>query len=70
MQPLIDLQDESAEDHGKAKRQVEPVVVDEALLARVREIAAAGMEKVISTADKMERGNLYAALKAAGHLDP
>ena len=65
LQPLIDLQENLQKTHGRPKRQVEPVVVDEALLARVREIAAAGMEKVISTADKMERGNLYSALKAS-----
>jgi len=65
LQPLIDLQDNLQKTHGRPKRQVEPVVVDEALLARVRDIAAAGMDKVISTADKMERGNLYAALKAS-----
>ncbi len=65
LQPLIDLQENLQKTNGRPKRQVEPVVVDEALLARVREIAAAGMEKVISTADKMERGNLYSALKAS-----
>ncbi len=65
LQPLIDLQENLQKTNGKAKRTVEPVVVDEALLARVREIAATGMEKVVSTADKMERGNLYTELKAS-----
>lgn len=65
LQPLIDLQENLQKTNGKAKRQVQPLAVDEALLARVREIAAAGMEKVISTADKMERSNLYGELKAS-----
>ncbi len=65
LQPLIDLQENLQKTNGKTKRTVEPVVVDEALLARIREIAAAGMEKVVSTADKMERGNLYTELKAS-----
>ncbi len=65
LQPLIDLQENLQKTNGKSKRQVQPVVVDEALLARVREIAAAGMKKVVSTADKMERGILYTELKAS-----
>jgi len=64
LQPLIDLQENLQQTNGKPKRQVEPVVVDEALLAKVREIAAAGMGKVVSTADKMERSALYTELKS------
>jgi polyribonucleotide nucleotidyltransferase len=65
LQPLIDLQENLQKTNGKAKREVQSLAVDEVLLARVREIAAAGMEKVISTADKMERSNLYTELKAS-----
>jgi len=63
LQPLIDLQENLRQSNGKAKRAVAQVTVDETLLAKVRE-AAAGMDTVISTADKMERGRLYDELKA------
>ena len=63
VQPLIDLQEELQATHGKTKRVVEPVEVNEALLARVKEIAAAGMTEVVTTADKMTRGALYDRLK-------
>jgi polyribonucleotide nucleotidyltransferase len=62
-QPLIDLQDDLRKSHGKEKRVVEPLKVDEELKSRVREIAAAGMAKVVSTADKLERGLLSDELK-------
>ena len=64
LQPLIDLQENLQQSNGKAKRAVEQIVVDEDLLAKVREAAAGGMGTVISTADKMERGRLYDELKA------
>ena len=64
LQPLIDLQENLRQSNGKGKRAVAQVTVDETLLARVRETAAAGMDTVISTADKMERGRLYDELKA------
>jgi len=64
LQPLIDLQENLQQSNGKAKRVVEQVTVDETLQAKVREAAAVGMETVISTADKMERGRLYDELKA------
>ncbi len=63
LQPLIDLQDELQKSCGKEKQQVETPVTDEGLLAKVREIAAAGMDKVFNTADKIERGNVYDILK-------
>ena len=63
LQPLIDLQDELQRSSGKEKQQVEAPVVDEELAAKVRDIAAAGMEKVFNTADKMERGTHYDILK-------
>ena len=64
LQPLIDLQENLQQSNGKAKRIVEQVVVDETLQAKVWEAAASGMDTVISTADKMERGRLYDELKA------
>lgn len=63
VQPLIDLQEELQTTHGKQKRVVEPPEVDEALLARVKEIAAADMTEVVTTADKLARGALYDSLK-------
>lgn len=72
LQPLIDLQEELQKSAGKEKVTVEPPEVDEALLARVREVAAAGMAKVFTTADKLERGNVYDQLKeeVIAELDP
>ncbi len=63
LQPLIDLQDELQRSSGKPKQPVETPSVDEELAAKVREIAAAGMEKVFNTADKLERGSVYDILK-------
>lgn len=65
VQPLFDVQDQLREANGKVKRIVEPPQIDEALMARVTEVAATGLQAVISTADKMERGRLYDQLKSA-----
>ncbi len=64
VQPLIDLQEDLQQSNGKPKREVEPPVVNEELKAKVEEIAAEGMKKVVSTADKMARGGAYDQLKA------
>ncbi len=58
VQPLIDLQEDLQKSNGTEKRVVELPVVDEELKARVAEVAATGMEKVVTTADKLERGKL------------
>lgn len=63
VQPLIDLQEDLQKTNGKEKRVVEEPVINEELMAKVQEIAAEGMEKVVSTADKMERGSAYDSLK-------
>ena len=63
VQPLIDLQDDLRKSHGKEKRVIAPPQVDEEMMARVREVAAAGIAQVVSTADKMERGVLADELK-------
>jgi polyribonucleotide nucleotidyltransferase len=65
VQPLIDLQDDLRKSHGKEKRVFVPPQVDQALMIRVQEVAAAGMAKVVSTADKLERGCLSDELKKA-----
>jgi len=63
IQPIIDLQNKLREEIGKPKREVTPPEVNEALKARVEELAAAGMEEVVTTADKMARGDRYDQLK-------
>ena len=72
LQPLIDLQEELQKSAGKPKAAVETPQVDEALLAKVREVAAAGMDKVFNTSDKIERGSVYDVLKeeVLTELDP
>jgi polyribonucleotide nucleotidyltransferase len=65
IQPLIDLQNQLREELGKPKREVIPPEVNETLKAKVEELAAAGMEEVVTTADKMERGGRYDQLKAS-----
>ncbi|HBI15748.1 MAG TPA: polyribonucleotide nucleotidyltransferase [Desulfobulbaceae bacterium] len=72
IQPLIVLQNELRAEMGKAKRQVTPPVVNTALKARVQELAAAGIEEVVTTTDKMARYARYDALKAEvlAQIDP
>ncbi len=72
LQPLIDVQEELQKLSGKAKAVVETPQVDETLLAKVREVAASGMEKVFNTSDKLERGSVYDVLKeeVLAKLDP
>ena len=72
VQPLIDMQIDLQGEVGVEKRIVEPIVVNEELQSKVQEIAAEGMAKVISTADKMERGRAYDELKKSviAGLDP
>ncbi|HDK44413.1 MAG TPA: polyribonucleotide nucleotidyltransferase, partial [Desulfobacteraceae bacterium] len=62
--PLIDLQNRMREEVGTAKREVVQTPVNEPLKARVEELAAAGMEEVVTTADKLARGDRYDELKA------
>ena len=62
LQPILDMQDELRGAAGKTKLEVAPPTVNEALKARVAEIAAEGMQKVITTVDKMERSEAYRVL--------
>jgi polyribonucleotide nucleotidyltransferase len=64
LQVLLDMQEELQSALGKPKRQVEKPEIDEALAKMVEVAAAAGMVEVISTVDKMERGQAYDELKA------
>ena len=63
IQPLIRLQNELRREVGREKRAVIPPQVDTELQARVEDLAAAGMEEVVTTADKMARGDRYDRLK-------
>jgi polyribonucleotide nucleotidyltransferase len=72
LQPLIDIQEQLQKSSGKEKRTVTVPEIDSELQAKVREIAAGGMEKVFSCADKMERSRLSDQLKAevVATIDP
>lgn len=72
LQPLIEVQKQLQAACGKEKRVVEPPQVNEDLYNQVVECAAADIEEVISTADKLERGAKYDALKSKvkEELDP
>lgn len=72
IQPLIDLQLQLQEKAGKGKREVAAPVVDTALQERIEALAAAGMEEVVTTAEKVARSNRYSQLKAEvlAQLDP
>ena len=72
LQPLIEVQKQLQAACGKEKRVVEPPQVNEDLYSKVADCAAAEMEEVISTADKLERGAKYDALKSKvkEELDP
>ncbi len=63
IQPLIAMQNELRREIGRPKRQVVAPEINETLRARVEEVAAAGMEEVVTTADKMARGERYDQLK-------
>lgn len=64
IQPLIDIQEQLRGEVGKEKRVVVEPVINEALKSKIEQLAASGMENVVSTADKMARGRLYDELKA------
>ena len=72
LQPLIDIQEQLQKSSGKEKRTVTVPEIDSELQAKVREIAASGMERVFSCADKMERSRLSDQLKAevVATIDP
>ncbi|HJV34642.1 MAG TPA: polyribonucleotide nucleotidyltransferase, partial [Geomonas sp.] len=57
VQPLLVAQEELAGKVGVAKRVIEPPVVNEALKARVKEIAYEGMKQAVRIKTKVERHN-------------
>jgi len=64
LQPIIDMQEELAREVGKPKMEVTPKPVNEALVARVAELASEKMQQVVSTADKQERSQRYHELES------
>jgi len=61
--PLLDLQDELVEKAGKPKMAVSEPVPDSELIARVRDLAYEGMQKIIQIAGKIERNKSKKLLK-------
>jgi polyribonucleotide nucleotidyltransferase len=63
LQPLLDIQNELQGALGKPKMVVVPPQINAALSAKIAEIAAAGINKVTATADKLARGELFHQLE-------
>jgi polyribonucleotide nucleotidyltransferase len=63
LQPLLDIQEELAAAVGKPKREFTKPVVDEELLAKVRELSKEGIKDILATAPKLERYAKVRALK-------
>jgi polyribonucleotide nucleotidyltransferase len=63
IQPLLDLQFQLQQEAGKIKRTVVAPAVNLSLKEKVEAAAAAGMEEVVNTADKMARSSRYSQLK-------
>ncbi|HJV66842.1 MAG TPA: polyribonucleotide nucleotidyltransferase [Geomonas sp.] len=64
VQPVLAAQEELAGKVGTAKRQIAPPVVNEALKARVKEIAYEGMKQAVRIKTKVERHNAIDAISA------
>jgi polyribonucleotide nucleotidyltransferase len=65
MQPAIDLQVQLKEAVGKEKRAFAPKEKDEALVAKLEEIATPRLRAVLDVSDKMERQKAHRAAKDA-----
>ena len=63
LQPLLDLQEEMRGEVGREKMTVIAPEIDDDLKKKIAEIAGSDMEKVITTVDKMERGDALSNLK-------
>ncbi|MEW6326538.1 MAG: polyribonucleotide nucleotidyltransferase [Thermodesulfobacteriota bacterium] len=63
LQPILQLQTEIREAVGKPRRVVPEVVEDEALKARIIEIAGGDLRQAITIAAKMERGERLRAIE-------
>ena len=64
IQPILDIQEELQKELGRPKMDVAPPpAVDAALKQQVEKLASEGMQKVIATTDKMERGDSFYELR-------
>lgn len=63
MQPLIDIQEQLAGISGKAKRTVEPVMIDEALYSLLEEKASGEISEGLQVKDKMGRRDAVSQVK-------
>ncbi|NOR11161.1 MAG: polyribonucleotide nucleotidyltransferase [Desulfovibrionaceae bacterium] len=64
IQPILDIQEELQKELGRPKMDVAPPPeVDAALKQQVEKLASEGMQKVITTTDKMERGDSFYELR-------
>ncbi len=63
IQPIIELQNRLREEVGRPKREVTVPPADDTLRERVESLAAEGMEEVITTPAKMERGERFDRLQ-------
>ena len=64
IQPILDIQEELQKELGRPKMDVAPPpAVDAALKQQVEKLASEGMQKVITTTDKMERGDSFYELR-------
>ncbi len=63
MQPLIDVQLQWQQTIGRSKRVVTPPQVDAQLQEKVERAAAAGLEEMLNTPEKMARSERYGVLR-------
>jgi polyribonucleotide nucleotidyltransferase len=64
VQPIIAAQEGLRKQAGVPKREIAPPSVDEALLAKVKELAYASMKEAVRIKSKVERHNRIDAIKA------
>jgi len=62
--PLIEAQEELQRKAGVAKREIAPIIVDEALLVRVRELAYDRIGEAVKLKTKQDRHNQIDLIKA------
>ena len=65
VQPLIEMQERLRAANGKEKRAFTPPVTDEALVARVKEIAYDKLKEAMTIKDKKKRSSAVSALRTA-----
>ncbi len=63
VQPMIELQERLRAANGKEKRAFTPPVTDEALAARVKDIAYDKLKEAMTIKDKKKRSNAVSALR-------